>query len=247
MAYSKLNVLHWHVTDDQSFPLVLQSFPKLSDAGSYNAGHPTHVYSLHDVQTILDAATERGIRVIPELDMPGHTHSWFKGHPELATSCPGIAGGFGIPMNPISPVVDAFVRTLWHEVNGLFPDKYVHIGGDEVNGACWGGNATIRAYMKQHFGNESDYGALGLDQLHDGDVPARPRRRRAALEPARHAERHRRGGARRLAPLPPPRARAQHPAGEQRRLGRRRARRRLLPHAVRPAVCAAVLACRGSL
>ena len=51
-------------------------------------------------------------------------------------------------MNPISPVVDAFVRTLWHEVNGLFPDKYVHIGGDEVNGACWGGNATIRAYMK---------------------------------------------------------------------------------------------------
>ena len=48
----------------------------------------------------------------------------------------------------------------WHEVNGLFPDKYVHIGGDEVNGACWGGNATIRAYMKQHFGNESDYGAL---------------------------------------------------------------------------------------
>ena len=89
MAYSKMNVLHWHVTDDQSFPLVLQSFPKLSDAGSYNAGHPTHVYSLHDVQTILDAATERGIRVIPELDMPGHTHSWYKGHPELATSCPG--------------------------------------------------------------------------------------------------------------------------------------------------------------
>lgn len=162
MAYAKMNVLHWHITDDQSFPLVIASFPKLSQKGSYNPGKATHIYTADDVQAILSAATERGIRVIPELDMPGHTHSWFKGYPELATSCPDLPPGahFGIPMNPISPLVDRFVRTLWHEVNGIFPDRYVHIGGDEVNGDCWGANATIRAYMQKHFGNSSDFGAL---------------------------------------------------------------------------------------
>ena len=160
MAYAKLNVLHWHITDDQSFPLEVAAFPRLSGRGAYNAGHKTHVYSPAAVQTIIRAASARGIRVIPELDMPGHTHSWFKGHPELETSCPTATAQFGHPMNPISPVVDAFVRTLWHEVNSAFPDHYSHIGGDEVSGECWGANAAIRAYMLEHFSNASDFGSL---------------------------------------------------------------------------------------
>ena len=52
------------------------------------------------------------------------------------------------------------MRTLWHEVNGVFPDKYVHVGGDEVDGTCWGANATVVAYMKAHFGSASAFGAL---------------------------------------------------------------------------------------
>ena len=150
MAYAKLNVLHWHVVDDESFPLESSVYPKLSERGAYNAPRNTHVYSAADVASVIAAATARGIRVIPELDAPGHATSWFKGYPELRTSCPGTTGVFSRPMDPISPVVNTFMRALWKEVNGNFPDHYVHVGGDEVNGDCWGANATIAQYMKDH-------------------------------------------------------------------------------------------------
>ena len=150
MVYAKLNVLHWHIVDDESCPLESATYPQLSGQGAYNAPRRTHVYSAADVASVITAATARGIRVIPELDAPGHTTSWFKGHPELRTVCPSAVGRFSKPMDPISPAVNAFMRGLWHEVNGVFPDKYVHVGGDEVNGDCWGANATIAQYMKDH-------------------------------------------------------------------------------------------------
>ena len=62
-------MLHWHVTDDESFPLESATYPKLSGDGAYDAPRTTHVYSTDDVQTIVAAATARGIRVVPELDM----------------------------------------------------------------------------------------------------------------------------------------------------------------------------------
>ena len=77
MEAVKLNVLHWHITDDQSFPLQSLKYPKLSEFGAFN--HRTHIYNQQDVRTIIEEARLRGIRVIPELDIPAHTRSWAKG------------------------------------------------------------------------------------------------------------------------------------------------------------------------
>ena len=128
-----------------------EAYPALSGRGAFNAPRATHVYTAADVAEILAFASDRGVRVIPELDAPGHTTSWFAGYPHLKTSCPGLpAGGFYPPMYPISPAVDQFISTLVHEVNRKFVDEFMHVGGDEVNGDCWLKNATIVEFMKTH-------------------------------------------------------------------------------------------------
>lgn len=86
MSYNKLNVFHWHIVDDNSFPYESSAFPKLSLKGSY---HPTMVYSAYNIRKIIEYARIRGIRVIPEFDTPAHTTSWGQGHPELLTQCYG--------------------------------------------------------------------------------------------------------------------------------------------------------------
>ena len=84
MAYSKLNVLHWHISDDQSFPVVSSAVPSLAGAGAFS---PKHTYSQADVERIVTYARARGIAVLPELDVPGHTRSWVVGNPQLESRC----------------------------------------------------------------------------------------------------------------------------------------------------------------
>jgi len=150
MAALKLNVLHWHLSDDQGFRVESKKFPKLQEMGSDG-----HYYTQKEIRELIEYAAERGIRVIPEFDMPGHTTAWFVGYPELA-SAPGpyqIERKWGIFDPTIDPTRDEtyhFLDKLIGEMASLFPDAYFHIGGDEVNGKQWNANARIHQFMHSH-------------------------------------------------------------------------------------------------
>jgi hexosaminidase len=150
MATVKLNVLHWHLTDDQGFRVESQLFPKLHEAGSDGM-----FYTQGEIREIVTLARDRGIRVVPELDMPGHTSSWFVGYPELASS-PGPYrierkwGGHDPTIDPTSEEGYRFISELVAEMSSLFPDRFVHVGGDQVNGKHWDASPEIRAFAKKN-------------------------------------------------------------------------------------------------
>eukprot|EP00051_Salpingoeca_urceolata_P015671 m.204484 g.204484 ORF g.204484 m.204484 type:complete len:826 (+) comp18472_c1_seq1:2099-4576(+) len=142
MSYEKLNVLHMHITDDQSFPLELKQHPELAKEGAF---HPNLVYSADDVQELVTYARNRGIRIIPEIDTPGHSTSWSWSHPELATVC-----GTSALLNPTVNATYDLLADVWSEVGQAFPDDYVFLGGDEVSTSCWAADANVTAWLKEH-------------------------------------------------------------------------------------------------
>ncbi|KAK6188319.1 hypothetical protein SNE40_004517 [Patella caerulea] len=161
MELNKFNVFHWHIVDDISFPYQSEQFPNLSDKGAYNKY--THVYSKTDVMQVIEYGRLRGIRVIVEFDTPGHTLSWGKGQPDLLTKCytgDKPNGQFG-PINPILQSAYTFLDSLFAEIGRLFPDDYIHIGGNDVNFSCWESNPEIKEFMKQ-----MNYTALQLEQYY---------------------------------------------------------------------------------
>uniref|UniRef100_A0A182VFS0 Beta-hexosaminidase n=1 Tax=Anopheles merus TaxID=30066 RepID=A0A182VFS0_ANOME len=147
MAYNKLNVFHWHIVDDHSFPYESKAFPELSEKGAY---HPSMVYTQRDIKMIIEEARLRGIRVMSEFDTPGHTRSWGVSHPELLTECYDQYRGKLGPMDPTRESTYTFLSNLFREVIEVFPDQYVHLGGDEVGFECWASNPNILEYMKQN-------------------------------------------------------------------------------------------------
>lgn len=164
MAALKLNVLHWHLSEDQGFRVESKTFPKLHESGSDG-----FYYTQAQIKEIIAYAEERGIRVIPEFDVPGHATSWLVGHPELG-SAPGpykIERKWGIfypALNPASENTYKFLDKFFGEMAALFPDPYFHIGGDELEhgdyheAKHWNENPQIQAFMKKH--NIPDNSAL---------------------------------------------------------------------------------------
>ncbi|CDS07988.1 hypothetical protein LRAMOSA01937 [Lichtheimia ramosa] len=161
MAYNKMNVFHWHITDSQSFPLRLEKVPELAEHGAYILDQRRLVYSKKDVKRVIDYAHERGIRVIPEIDMPAHTGSWANSHKEIMT----CAGRFFLDpdnkeayaaqpttgqLNPVLDETYALVGKVLNEVASLFPDAWFHGGGDEPVYKCWEQDAHVQHYMKTH-------------------------------------------------------------------------------------------------
>lgn len=142
MAAVKLNVFHWHLSDDQGFRVESKLYPKLQEKGSDGL-----FYTQPQIRDIVAYARDRGIRVVPEFDIPGHATSWLVGYPELSAG-PGpfqlirTWGIFDATLDPSNPKVYEFLDNFIGEMAGLFPDAYFHIGGDEVTGKQWKANST---------------------------------------------------------------------------------------------------------
>lgn len=144
LAMNKMNVLHWHMVDSQSWPYQSQAFPELSAKGAYCADC---VYTPDQVSLVIREAALRGIRVVPEFDLPGHSQAIGASHPELLTQC---QGKWSEPLDVTKNEVYPFVNKLYNEISAIFPDDWIHIGGDEVNLSCWQQNRGIQKWKKTH-------------------------------------------------------------------------------------------------
>lgn len=150
MEAVKMNVFHWHLSENQGFRAESKKYPKLHELGSDSL-----YYTQDEIRDLILYAKDRGIRVVPEFDMPGHSTAWFVGHPELASGKGPYEierrwGIFDPAMDPTNEKVYKFLDDLIAEMARLFPDHYFHIGGDEVNGKEWDANPKIQAFMKAH-------------------------------------------------------------------------------------------------
>ena len=150
MEAVKLNVFHWHLSENQGFRVESHKYPKLHEMGSDGL-----YYTQDEIRGLIAYARDRGIRVVPEFDMPGHSTAWFVGHPELASG-PGPYqierkwGVFDPAMDPTSEKTYKFLNEFIAEMAKLFPDAFFHIGGDEVNGKEWDANPAIQEFKKSH-------------------------------------------------------------------------------------------------
>ncbi|GLJ58201.1 hypothetical protein SUGI_1423300, partial [Cryptomeria japonica] len=128
MAYSKLNVLHWHIVDTQSFPLEIPSLPNLWN-GAYS---PSERYTMKDAREIVGYAQMRGINVLAEIDVPGHAASWGIGYPQLwpSSHCQQ-------PLDVSNEFTFKVIDSILSDFSKVFKFKFVHLGGDEVDTSCW--------------------------------------------------------------------------------------------------------------
>ena len=150
MAAVKLNVVHLHLSDDQGFRIESKKFPKLQELGSDGL-----YFTQDQMRDLIGYAADRGIRVVPEFDMPGHSTAWFVGYPQLSSGSGPYSierewGVFDPAMDPTREDTYKFLDKFIGEMADLFPDAYFHIGGDEVNGKQWDANQQIQAFMRSH-------------------------------------------------------------------------------------------------
>jgi hexosaminidase len=160
MAAVKLNVLHWHLSDDQGFRVESRLHPRLQLMGSDGL-----YYTQPQIRAVVAYARDRGIRIVPEFDMPGHSASWLPGYPILASGKGPFDilrnfGGSTAVMDPTRESTYAFLDSFIGEMSALFPDKFFHIGGDEVNPREWNDSPKIQAFEKKH----------GMKNAHDLQV-----------------------------------------------------------------------------
>jgi endonuclease/exonuclease/phosphatase family metal-dependent hydrolase len=151
LAMSRLNVLHWHFADAQSFPLLLPSHPELAIKGAWDI---ERIYTPLDVQRIVEHAASRGVRVVPELDMPAHVHSWSLSHPELLVHCKSVGSSVKeLDLYALDPTIEetyTLIKDMFQDLSNLFPDKYLHIGADEVAPECWASEPRILLWAKEN-------------------------------------------------------------------------------------------------
>nr|GMD39203.1 beta-hexosaminidase 2 [Ipomoea batatas] len=158
ISMNKMNVLHWHISDSHSFPLVLPSEPELARRGAY-AEEMT--YSPEDVKKVVEFGMQYGVRVVPEIDMPGHTGSWAEAYPEIITCAnmfwvpPGTSAPLAAEpgtgqLNPLNQTTYKVVKNVIHDTIAMFPDSFFHAGADEINSNCWNTDPSIQNFVSNN-------------------------------------------------------------------------------------------------
>lgn len=152
LVYAKLNVLHWHMADTQSFPFEVKGYPKLWNA----AWSPQERFQQEDVRAIVDYAKARGVRVMVEFDVPGHAQSWCVGYPEVcpSTTC---TTPLDVSNNKTFDVITQILQECTggrasapgNPSPGIFKDNFVHLGGDEVKTECWSTTPHVAAWLNK--------------------------------------------------------------------------------------------------
>jgi hexosaminidase len=157
MALQKLNVFHWHLTEDQGWRIEIKKYPKLTEVGSQRSGTSKTLlgkqhdgiphrgfYTQDEIREIVAYAAERHITIVPEIEMPGHSLAALASYPEL--SCTGgpfkVATHFGIYPDIFcagKEIVFSFLKDVFDEILGIFPSPFIHIGGDEAPMNRWRG------------------------------------------------------------------------------------------------------------
>lgn len=176
LTYAKFNTLHWHVVDSQAFPFESRTYPALWN-GAYSLQER---YTQEDMADVVEYARQRGIRVVIEFDIPGHAESWCVGYPDICPdpTCPS-------PLDPSNENVFDLMTGLWGEVTGgqpgagIFPENFIHLGGDEVDTSCWSQSPRISAWLaSQNLTVSARWFLSSVFFLAPGGSP-RPRRARA--------------------------------------------------------------------
>ena len=168
MAFLKMNVFHWHLTDDQGWRIEIKKYPLLTQIGStrkstqvgswgspiQSAEQHSGFYSQEEIKEIVQYAKDRHITIVPEIEMPGHSSAAIAAYPWLGTAKKEIevpiVFGVGKDVYDVSdPKVYQFLTDVLDEVIDMFPSKVIHIGGDEVKYNHWKSSAAVQDYMKE--------------------------------------------------------------------------------------------------
>ncbi len=169
LAFHKLNVFHWHLTDDQGWRIEIKKYPKLTRTGAFRDSTPPYgnrnssdgrryggFYTQKEIKEIVAYAAARHITVVPEIEMPGHAAAAIAACPQLGnTDVPGYApkvmDRWGVHPYIFAPKEETFrfLENVLTEVCELFPSKFIHIGGDEAPKDQWNTSAFAREVMKR--------------------------------------------------------------------------------------------------
>ena len=153
MSFSKLNLLHWHVTDVQSFPLVLESHPEMADFGAYS---PDQVYTSQIVSELLDYGIARGVRILPEVDGPSHVGAGWQPHDPSFVLCLEATPWYSYcrsppcgQLNPTSEGMYEVLTEIHRDVMDMFRTNQIHLGGEEYHFGCWNSSKEVVDWLAE--------------------------------------------------------------------------------------------------
>ncbi|MDA0380657.1 beta-N-acetylhexosaminidase [Vibrio owensii] len=168
LAHYKFNTFHWHLTDDEGWRVEIKSLPQLTDIGAWRGidetiepqyTHLSHryggFYSQEEIKDVIEFAAQRGITIIPEIDVPGHCRAAIKALPHLLVEAEDTTEYRSIQhyndnvINPALPGSYEFIDKVLEEIAALFPAPYVHIGADEVPNGVWSKSPACQAFMEK--------------------------------------------------------------------------------------------------